>query len=68
MLTSAVILLFLIGVALGWTVDWAIVRWIIIPAVFAIWHVTLPFWPVMGLFLVISSLIGSFRIKIGGKE
>lgn len=54
-----VLLLVLCTWSIGWVVDWAIVRFIVIPSVYALWGVSWPFWPVMGLFLVISMLLGS---------
>jgi hypothetical protein len=61
------VLLFALFGAIGWGIDWLIVRLIIIPSVAAIWGRTLPFWPVMGLFVVLSMLLGGC-IKISKKE
>jgi hypothetical protein len=61
------VLLFALFGAIGWCIDWFIVRLIIIPSVAAIWGRTLPFWPVMGLFVVLSMLLGGC-IKISKKE
>jgi len=66
--TSLILLMILVMFYAGWAFNWAIVRWIIIPAVAAIWHVTLPFWPVMGLFMVASILLGGFSYKSKGRE
>lgn len=66
--TSVVLLMILAIFGIGWGFNWAIVRWIIIPAVAAIWGVTLPFWPVMGLFMVVSMLFGGFSFKWRGKN
>lgn len=66
--TSVIALMILVVFYAGWCFNWAIVRWIIIPSVAAIWGVTLPFWPVMGLFVVVSILLGGFRYKSNGRE
>ena len=66
--TSIVLLMILGMFFVGWGINWAIVSWIIIPSVAAIWHVTLPFWPVMGLFMVVSWVIGGFSFKLKGRE
>ena len=63
-----VLLMILVVFYAGWAFNWAIVRWIIIPSVAAIWHVTLPFWAVMGLFMVLSILLGGFSFKLKGRE
>lgn len=66
--SSLIILMYLAVLYLGWVFNWVMVRWIIIPAVAAIWGVTLPFWPVMGLFMVVSILLGGFSFKLKGRE
>lgn len=57
---EAIVVLFLVLSvwSIGWVIDWAMVKFIIIPAVFAIWGKSLPFWPVMGLVIVISVIFG----------
>lgn len=66
--SSLIILMILAIFGIGWGFNWATVRWIIIPSVAAIWHVELPFWPVMGLFMVVSMLLGGFSLKLKGRE
>ena len=66
--TSLILLMILVVLYAGWGFNWALVRFVIIPSVAAIWHVTLPFWPVMGLFMVVSILLGGFSVRLKGRN
>jgi len=66
--TSLILLMILVTLYAGWVFNWLMVRWIIIPSVAAIWHVTLPFWPVMGLFMVVTILLGGFSVRLKRRD